>query len=350
MDAQSSESEVISLVKAAIAESKGTVFREHEKGIIQYFQDQFVDLPSIHNQHPDDFANGITSHIGGTFDRDHAIKLLDALKGKIDEITNGEVVSLPDSTVEMNIITEPHKTDDSKTDTQLVRIVTHTKSPSVQINEAISPTALTIDDVTDREEEEKYNKPHEKKKEEHNPMIAAVKKAIEKLKKEKPKKAPLLNEYGDKIIDYFRTSGIDKERLFKMSNKELGVSLAEYCDGNKKVKGLAGALLKNMKAQIAQMLLYTEIKEVTRIAIQALDSLETEEPESRTYRDMIIEYIRKKEINKLKLMRMPVKDWAKSLTEFCKIDEDEVLARDTFNRIIGSLRRFVSGSVWFYLL
>ena len=96
--------------------------------------------------------------------------------------------------------------------------------------------------------------PSESNDQEENPIIAAVKKVIETLK-ENPKKAPLLNEYGDKIIDYFRTSGIDKERLFKMSIKDLSVPLAEYCDGNKKVKGLSGPLLKKLKAQMEESVL-----------------------------------------------------------------------------------------------
>ena len=301
----SSQSEVISLVKAVITESKVTTFREYEKEIIQCFQDQFLDLPSIHNQHPDDFANGITNHIGGTFDRDHAIKLLNALKGKINEMTNEEVVSPPESTVEMNIITEVPKTDDSKTDSQIVRMVTEAidamiaEKPKNKVYKEFGPQIIdffrqkgdeyTIDTVTamtgkelglilsdeigskkvkgvatallkklNAMKEQLADVQQEEKKEEttsndqgETPIISAVKKVIETLK-ENPKKAPLLDEYGDKIIDYFRTSGIDKERLFKMSNKELGVPLAEYCDGNKKVKGLAGALLKNLKTQMEE--------------------------------------------------------------------------------------------------
>ena len=78
-----------------------------------------------------------------------------------------------------------------------------------------------------------------------------IRECLDEILKEKPKKAKLLNEHGDKIIEHFRTSGIDQERLEGMSNKDLSVPLAEYC-GEKKVKGISGGLLKNMKAQMKE--------------------------------------------------------------------------------------------------
>ena len=133
----------------------------------------------------------------------------------------------------------------------------HGQKEAVEMMLSISNTIPRTDDSkTETQSKEHVQSPSMERKDEDNadidsPMIDAVKKAIETLKEEKPKKVPILNKCGDKIIDYFRTSGIDKERIFTMTNKDLSVPLADYC-GDKKVKGLSGALLKNLKSQMEE--------------------------------------------------------------------------------------------------
>ena len=78
-------------------------------------------------------------------------------------------------------------------------------------------------------------------------VIALVTEVIDELKEKKKN----LGEFRGQIVEYFvQNPSIDCDRIRGMMTKEFATALVEHCDGNKKIKGSANALLKRLKEKI----------------------------------------------------------------------------------------------------
>ena len=163
-------------------------------------------------------------------------------------------------------------------------------------------------------------------------IVQMVTRAIDAMIADKPKNNKNYKEFGPQIIEFFRRKGDEYsiETVTAMNGKELGQILSDDI-GSKKVKGVATALLKKLNAMKEQLANVQEEEkkeetvsnnetaddEMTKMVIQAIDELKTKKPKFETFRDQIIDYFRKSDIDKEKMMKMSNKDLAGPLADFC---------------------------------
>lgn len=202
------QSDVISLVKSIIQESED-ISTSLQNKIIEYFDEFSDDISSLN---PDKFADEIVLYCKPDLDRAHAIRLLTTLKERV-HATKAHVGPTNSIAEVANDIPMFDQTSSAMPEEQKVPSDASTASYQAMDSE----------------------------------MVMFVISAIDELKVKKPK----LETFRDQIIDYFRTSNIDKERIRRMSNKDLAGPLADHCS-NKSVKGLAGALRKKLAAMIEE--------------------------------------------------------------------------------------------------
>ena len=67
-------------------------------------------------------------------------------------------------------------------------------------------------------------------------VVRMVTTGIKTLRKENPQMIAILDEFGGKIIDYFRKSDIDEDKLQSISDDELSKALATHCNDDKVVQ------------------------------------------------------------------------------------------------------------------
>ena len=77
---------------------------------------------------------------------------------------------------------------------------------------------------------------------------------IKTLRKENPEMIAMLDEFGEKIIDYFRKSDIDEDKLQSMSDDELSKALATHCSDDKVVQ-----IVKSLRTKLHKTFSSTDV-------------------------------------------------------------------------------------------